>query len=136
MSDKSIEIYYDIATIPGLTGRRNDATKALDFRNAAMEHIEQALAEAGAGEWQGAEIGSGEVNFGFDVEDFAQAEQIVRASVAGTPYENIREIVRHEWSEEEMANLSMQQGEAIKPMNFFELIGMLIFRRMPKRFRS
>jgi len=85
---KSIEIYYDIADIPERHGH------FLDFRNAAMELIETALAEADAGEWEGAESGMGEVNFGFSVTDFDRAEQIVRASVKGTPYEGIREIVR------------------------------------------
>jgi hypothetical protein len=36
----------------------------------------------------------GEVNFGFEVEDFERSERIVRAAVKGTPYECIREITR------------------------------------------
>lgn len=84
----SIEIYYDASSIPSEFG------DPLTFRNAAMAVVEDALEKAGAGEWAGAEYGSGEVNFGFDVEDFEQAEAIVRKAVAGTPYANIREIAR------------------------------------------
>ncbi len=91
---KSIEIYYDVADIP------DGYAHPLDFRNEAMELIETALANADAGEWQGAESGANletgepEVNFGFDVEDFERAEKIVRASVKGTPFDCIREIAR------------------------------------------
>ncbi|MDU8925985.1 hypothetical protein RXV86_01170 [Alisedimentitalea sp. MJ-SS2] len=92
---KSIEVYYDIATIPGIA--QSDLHGALDFRNSAMELVETALEEAGAGEWEGAEIGMGEVNFGFSVEDFDRAEGIVRKAVTGTPYANIREITRSEF---------------------------------------
>ena len=58
---KSIEIYYDIADIPDLTDRGPFSGEALSFRNQAMEHIENALMEANAGEWAGAEIGRHEV---------------------------------------------------------------------------
>lgn len=85
---KSIEIYYDVGSIPeGFDG-------PLSFRNEAMEHIELAIQNAGCGEWAGAEIGMGEVNFGFEVEDFERAEEIVRTAVRDTPYEGIREITR------------------------------------------
>ena len=86
---KTIEIYYDIDKIP------EAFPDALDFRNAAMELVENALADAEAGEWEGAEIGMGEVNFGFEVEDFDLAENIVRNAVKGTPFEGIREITRY-----------------------------------------
>lgn len=86
-----IEIYYDIASIPA------GFPHPLDFRNAAMELIERALTDAGAGEWDGAEIGMGEVNFGFEVEGFDRAEAIVRAAVKGTPFDCIREIDRRTW---------------------------------------
>lgn len=95
---KSIEIYYNCADIPA--GYEHD----LDFRNEAMELIEQALEAADAGEWVGAESGANletgesEVNFGFEVTDFERAEKIVRAAVKGTPYECIREITRYEES--------------------------------------
>ena len=91
MSDthwKSIEVYYDIDRIPVTF------EGPLDFRNGAMEMIEAALTKAEAGEWSGAEIGMGEVNFGFAVTDFDRAEQIVRASVKGTVFDCIREIAR------------------------------------------
>ena len=91
---KSIEIYYDISSIPEKYGH------PLDFRNAAMELIEGALEEADAGEWSGAEIGMGEVNFGFEVEDFDLAEAIVRKTVKGTDFENIREITRYDSAED------------------------------------
>ena len=87
---KAIEIYYDIAAIPVGQG------DPLDFRNAAMERIEAALEDAGAGAWTGADSGMGEVNFGFEVEDFEAAEAIVRRAVAGTPFAGIREIARKE----------------------------------------
>ncbi len=91
---KSIEVYYDIATIP-------DSFKdPLEFRNAAMVVVERALEQAGAGEWSGAEIGMGEVNFGFEVEDFDVAESIVRSAVKGTPFEAIREITRFSYPED------------------------------------
>ena len=61
----------------------------------AMELVETALDQAEAGEWAGAEIGMGEVNFGFEVEDFDLAENIVRNTVKGTPFESIREITRY-----------------------------------------
>jgi len=131
---KSIEIYYTIADIPDITDRNAFSGQALSFRNEAMDHIEQALLEADAGEWQGAEIGADEVNFGFDVSDFDQAEQIVRAAVAGTRFENFREIVRNEM---DMADFEVPEEVAdIKPLNFFEVIGLMVFKRMPKRFRD
>lgn len=94
MTEKSIEIYYDIADLPGDCSRIS--VKALDFRNAAMQRIEDALTSAGLGEWEGAEIGSGEINFGFSVDDFDAAEAVVRSAVAGTEFERIREIERRE----------------------------------------
>ncbi|MBS8227764.1 hypothetical protein [Vannielia litorea] len=106
MTIKSVEVYYNVNRIPGLYPGDWDA--ALDFRNAAMELIENALIEARAGEWAGAEIGScaatgePEVNFGFDVADFDMAEEIIRSAVAGTPYEGIREITRREIDEGEL----------------------------------
>ena len=107
---KSIEIYYDIDDIPGLSAvvakpglpRWDETDRALDFRNNAIELIEDALVAAQAGEWEAAEIGRGEVNFGFAVDDFEAAERIVRKTVAGTPFAGIREIVR---SELDMADL-------------------------------
>lgn len=87
---KSIEVYYDIDDIPP------GYPDALDFRNEAMDLIEAALMAAEAGEWAGAEVGMGEVNFGFEVTDFVHAEKLVRATVKGTPFEGIREITRFE----------------------------------------
>lgn len=87
---KSIEVYYDTDKIPA------EYFDPLDFRNEAMELIESALTEAEAGEWAGAESGSGEVNFGFEVPDFDRAEKIVRAAVENTPFSGIREITRFE----------------------------------------
>lgn len=96
MSYRSVEIYYDIASIPGIDAASNLVGAALDFRNAAMELIETALAEAGLGEWAGAEIGGDEVNFGFEVNDFEAAERLIRQTVADTAYQGIREITRYE----------------------------------------
>ena len=59
-----------------------------------MDIIECALTAAGEGEWEGADIGMGQVSFGFEVGDPERAEAIVRAAVRGTPFENIREIAR------------------------------------------
>lgn len=98
MDFKSIEVYYDVAAIPGI--KPWDKRSALAFRNAAMDHIEAALDAEGVGEWAGAESGIGfatgapDVNFGFEVSDFDRAERIVRAAVTGTPYDCIREITR------------------------------------------
>lgn len=97
---KSIEIYYDTKDIPGAAPGEDLSFAALEFRNAAMDLIEEALAAEDLGEWIGAEIGGGEVNFGFDVEDFDAAEAAVRRAVQGTPYENIREIERREFDPE------------------------------------
>lgn len=99
---KSIEIHYDIDTIPGICAggaepgmsRRDTADRALEFRDDAIELIEDALIAAGAGEWEAARIGRGEVNCGFAVDDFDAAEAIVRKAVVGTPFAAIREIVR------------------------------------------
>jgi len=107
---KSIEIYYDIDNIPGISvvvprpglPRWDETDRALNFRNEAIELIEDALLSAHVGEWEGAELGRGEVNFGFAVDDFDEAERIVRKTVAGTPFAGIREIVR---SELDLANL-------------------------------
>lgn len=96
MSYRSVEIYYDIASIPGIDAASNRMGAALDFRNAAMERIETALAEAGLGEWAGAESDGNEVNFGFEVSDFDAAEQLIRQTVADTIYQGIREITRYE----------------------------------------
>lgn len=93
MIDRSIEIYYDINRIEEISG---DPVRALDFRNAAMMHIESAMEKAGAGHWSGAESGGDEVNFGFEVEDFDAAEAVVREAVTETPFANIREIKRIE----------------------------------------
>ena len=132
MSHKSIEIYYDIAAIPGISNRDEMSPEALAFRNAAMEHVERAVEAAGAGSWAGAEIGAGEVNFGFNVNDFDEAESTVREAVKGTRFESIREIVRNEFLEEDFAEAENMQT----PLGFFGLIYLLIFRRMPKRFRQ
>jgi len=138
MSLKSIEIYYNIADIPGISDRSGFSREGLEFRNDAMEHIEVALQNANAGEWEGAEIGSGEVNFGFSVADFDYAEKIVRESVVGTEFDCIREIQRSEITAEEMAEQEAWAAEnpPPKPMNVFELIGMMVFKRVPKRFRQ
>jgi hypothetical protein len=111
MTFKSIEIYYDIDRIPAIAGdvagrsvRVGDSTDAaLAFRNDAIELIEDALLAAKAGEWEGAKIGTGEVNFGFAVDDFDEAEAIVRNTVAGTRFENFREIVRNEFDLADLA---------------------------------
>ena len=93
---RSVEIYYNVADIPA------GYEHYLEFRNEAMELIERALADADAGEWAGAESGANfdtgepEVNFGFEVEDFDHAEKIIRATVANTPFERIREITRYD----------------------------------------
>jgi hypothetical protein len=118
MTFKSIEIHYDIDRIPGIAGGapagrsvvpfarmrppRGPADTALAFRNDAIELIEEALLAAGAGEWEGAEIGRGQVSFGFAVDDFDVAEAIVKQTVAGTPFAGFREIVRREF---DMADL-------------------------------
>lgn len=102
---RSIEIYYDIDTIPGLCAavakpgapRWDDTDRALAFRSDAIEVIEDALVDAEAGEWEGAGIDRNAVNFGFAVDDFDAAEAIVRKAVAGTRFENFREIVRNEF---------------------------------------
>lgn len=91
MSYKSIEVYYDISAISG--------QDPLEFRNDAMHLIEAALEKAGLGEWAGAESGMGEVNFGFEVEDFARAEAVIRKTVSGTKYDCFREITRFEMDE-------------------------------------
>lgn len=100
MSYKAIEIFYDIESIPGIDPNKISPTDALDFRNEAMELIEAALLESGLGNWVGAEIGMDEVNFGFEVDDFEEAENLVRKSVAGTKFENIREISQFESDDE------------------------------------
>ncbi len=91
VSYKSIEIYYDIAAING--------SDTLGFRNEAMHLVEKALEQAGLGEWAGAESGLGEVNFGFEVTDFDQAEALIRKTLAGTRYAVFREIARSQWDE-------------------------------------
>lgn len=96
MIERSIEVYYDIEAIPGLKDRSNFSSEALKFRNKAMHHIEAAIIQAELGEWSGAEIGLGEVNFGFVVNDFDAAEQVVRDAVRGTEFEGLREIERRE----------------------------------------
>ena len=94
---RSIEIRYKISRIPGaFSGRGDDIEHALGFRNDAMRLVEKALEAKGLGEWAGAEIGMGEVNFGFEVKDFDAAEAAVRKTVAGTKYEDIRQIARFE----------------------------------------
>ncbi|MCG7519429.1 hypothetical protein [Ruegeria sp. Ofav3-42] len=132
MSDKSIEIIYSIADIPDITDRSAFSAQALDFRNAAMEHIESALTVANLGEWEGAEIGADEVSFGFSVYDFEQAEAAVRQAVSGTRYAGICEIVRCELSENDFGGIAVDA----KPLGFFGMLSLLIFRRLPKRFRD
>ncbi|MDA7965763.1 hypothetical protein [Ruegeria sp.] len=132
MTGKSIEIYYNISDIPDITDRSAFSSEALEFRNAAMEHVENALLAGDLGEWDGADIGETEVNFGFSVEDFEQAEAVVKEAVAGTRFANIREIVRNEYSEEDLAEMT---GDA-KPLGLWGLLSLLLFRRLPKRFRD
>ena len=72
-----------------------------------MDLIEVALSRAGLGSWVGAEVGTGVVNFGFQVTDFETAEKLVRATVEGTAFANIREIERSESDED----LSDQEDE-------------------------
>lgn len=96
MTYRSIEIYYDIARIPGCDGTNPMDPNALPFRNAAKELIEAELEGRGLGTWEGAEIGMGEIAFGFEVTDCDAAEAAVRKAVSGTPFENIREIARFE----------------------------------------
>lgn len=106
---KSLEIHYSFSDIAAAEGEPVCASRALEFRNAAMCLIEDALTEAEAGEWAGAEIGANletgapEVNIGFDVEDFDRAEAIVRAAVEGTPYAAISEIERREFDPAQLA---------------------------------
>ena len=97
-----------------------------------MEHIENALSAENLGEWAGAEIGSGEVNFGFVVEDFDLAETAVYKVVKGTRFEGIREIVRSEFSEQDLAD-TVFDG---KPLGFLGFLNLLLFKRLPKRFRD
>jgi hypothetical protein len=92
MSYKSIEVYYDIADIPGCDGSNPMDPKALPFRDAAMELIASALKEHRLGQGEGAEIGMGEINIGFEVLDTDEAQDVVWDAVEGTPYEGIREI--------------------------------------------
>ncbi len=93
ISYRSIEIYFNQSDIP-------NGYDPLDFRNQAMELVETAMAKADAGEWSGADIGANletgepEVNFGFEVNDFGQAEALVREALRGTPFDCIREITR------------------------------------------
>ncbi len=110
MTFKSIELFYDFDMIPGIAAvgqpgrpRWEEFECALDFRADAIELIEDALVEAGAGEWEGAEIGAGEVNFAFAVDDFDRAEAIVRKAVKGTKFAGIREILRNESNLAEIA---------------------------------
>lgn len=107
---KTLEVFYHLKDVPATSHQHGyDFGKALDFRNAAMEYIEFALGKAGAGEWVGAEIGDGTVSFGFDVQDFNQAETIIRSAVAGTEYDCIGEIMRHELTEEQAAQMPQTQ---------------------------
>ena len=133
MLSKSVDIFYDTATIPNSNNGTNSRA-TLKFRNAAMDLIETALIDAEAGEWEGAEIGGGEVNFGFSVQNFDQAEAIIRAAVKGTPYEGIRNITRREI---DTAELPLESADLsnVKPMSFLEMIGVLVFRRVPKRWQ-
>ena len=94
MTLKSVEIHYDIAALPGIAA--DDISAVLEFRNAAMDLIEEALQKAGAGDWEGADVGMGEVSFVFTVKDFDKAEAIIRKAVENTPYQIIREISRNE----------------------------------------
>ncbi len=128
---KSIEIYYDIADIPGLKNRASFSGEALGFRNDAMEHIENALLDAGAGEWEGAEIGAKEINFGFSVEDFDRAEAIVRDCVAGTRFVGIREISRCEMSDEELEELAANQPSAAEIPFKFRVVRLIGFALAP-----
>lgn len=91
---KSIEVYYDIASIPGCDPNNPIDSKALPFRDEARELIAKALTAAKLGSVEGSEIGMGEVNFGFEVRNCELAEAVVRKTVKGTPFESIREI-RH-----------------------------------------
>ncbi|MBM7067522.1 hypothetical protein [Actibacterium sp. 188UL27-1] len=131
MTDKSIEIYYKIAEIPDFTDRSAWSPGALDFRNSAMAHIEHALKAANLGEWAGAEIGSGEVNFGFTVNDFDHAEKAVYQAVADTPFAKIERI---ELTEEDFA--AAAEANNIKPIGFWGFLSLVLFKRIPRRYRQ
>lgn len=96
---KCIEIYYDNMTVVGKGGTWFSALRALRYRNAAIKVVERAMTAPRAGEWTGAEVGTDEVNFGFEVEDFERAESVVREAVRGTRFDKIREIRRSEFDE-------------------------------------
>lgn len=100
MTCKFIEIYYDVLTIPGIDPENINLEHALDFRNEAMDFIEAALVKAELGSWTGAEAGMDEVNFGYEVTDFEAAEKLIRETVEGTAFANIRDIIRTEADDE------------------------------------
>lgn len=119
MSDKTIEIYYDIKSIPGIDSE-DMVSEALEFRNQAIDLIERALVKARIGVWTGAEIGMGEVNFGFEVSDFDLADAIVRQTVKRTPYENIREILWLEDNQPVSRSLSGKGSQEPDPLSVSE----------------
>ncbi len=100
MNYKTLEVFYDVTSIPGVDSNGMSQV-ALDFRNNAMDLIESALLAAEIGEWSSAEISADEVSIVFEVSDFEAAEKIIRKTVAGTPFEKIREIVRAEFEASE-----------------------------------
>jgi hypothetical protein len=100
--EKTIEIIYDVADIPGVNPHDDYSLSALDFRNEAMDFIEQALCKwMPDAEWSFAESGMGGVNFGFCVPDFDQAEAIIRSAVKDTKFEKIRQFQRIEFDDDD-----------------------------------
>ena len=104
MTFKLIDVYYEIDGIH----QTDDGSPAcaLKFRNEAVALTEGAIEAAGLGELDGAEIGSREINFGFEVTDFDKAEQLIRDTLVDTKFSNYRAIIRSEWDDDAVLNLA------------------------------
>ncbi len=127
MTYRSIELYYDIENIPGIEDRGAFSGQALEFRNRAMDFIDNALESANAGTWEGAEIGHTEINFGFEVDDFDRAEAVIREAVAGTEYEGFREMRRREMTEADMAEAAQAAADFKMPTQ----VKLMMFMAIP-----
>lgn len=109
---RALEISYEVGTLP--CNLRGDV---IDFRNMALAHLDAALTEARAGEWEGTEQEGDKITFSFHVDDFDRAEAVLKRALAGTPYAGVTSLYRVETTHAalvpELAERKERRGFAI-----------------------
>ena len=117
---RALEISYEVGTLP--CNLRGDV---IDFRNMALAHLDAALTEARAGEWEGTEQEGDKITFSFHVDDFDRAEAVLKRALAGTPYAGVTSLYRVETTHAalvpELAEAFVNRGNTFVYQKQFEL---------------